>query len=46
MNEKELSNINFFALAVAAIASFAIGAICYSPVVFSNAWQNAVGYYD
>jgi hypothetical protein len=39
----EISNINFFALAVAALASFAIGAVWYSPVLFSKAWQSAVG---
>lgn len=35
----EFSNINFLAAAVAAIASFALGAIWYSPLLFSKAWQ-------
>jgi len=39
----ELSNINFLALVVAAIASFAIGAVWYSPVLFAKAWQKGVG---
>jgi len=38
----ELSNINFLAVAVAAIASFALGAIWYSPLLFSKAWQNSL----
>ncbi|MDP1623607.1 MAG: DUF1761 domain-containing protein [Bacteroidales bacterium] len=38
----ELSNINFLALAVAAIASFALGSVWYS-LLFGKAWQNAVG---
>ena len=39
----ELANINFLALAVAAIASFGLGSIWYSPVLFGKAWQTAVG---
>jgi hypothetical protein len=42
----ELSNINFLALAVAAIASFALGALWYSPVLFGKMWQKALGYTD
>jgi hypothetical protein len=42
----EISNINFLALAAAAIASFALGSIWYSPLLFSKAWQNAVGLSD
>lgn len=42
----ELSNINFLALAAAAIASFALGSVWYSPLLFSKAWQNAVGLTD
>jgi hypothetical protein len=42
----ELSNINFFALFVAAITSFAIGAVWYSPVLFSKIWQKSVGLSD
>jgi len=39
----ELSNINFLALFIATLASFAIGAAWYSPVLFAKAWQKAVG---
>ena len=39
----EISNINFLALVIAAMASFALGAIWYSPLLFSKAWQSAVG---
>ncbi len=39
----ELSNINFLALLVSAIASFALGALWYSPVLFSKVWQKAAG---
>jgi hypothetical protein len=42
----ELSNINFLALIVAAIASFGLGAIWYSPILFSKAWQKGVGLSD
>jgi hypothetical protein len=42
----EITNINFLALAAAAIASFALGSIWYSPLLFSKAWQNAVGLKD
>ena len=42
----ELSNINFLALAVAAIASFGLGSLWYSPVLFGKAWQNALGFTD
>jgi hypothetical protein len=42
----ELSNINFLALIVAAIASFGLGALWYSPVLFGKVWQNAVGLTD
>lgn len=39
----ELSNINFLALIVAAIASFGLGAIWYSPLLFAKAWQREAG---
>lgn len=40
----EISNINFLALAVAAIASFALGSVWYSPILFGKSWQNALGF--
>ena len=42
----ELSNINFLALIVAALVSFAIGALWYSPVLFSKIWQRNVNLSD
>jgi len=39
----ELSNINFLALIVAAIASFGLGAVWYSPLLFAKAWQREAG---
>lgn len=39
----DLSNINFFAVIVAAIISFAIGSLWYSPLLFGKGWQNALG---
>ena len=35
--------INWLALAVAAGASFALGALWYSPVAFGKAWMEAIG---
>ncbi|WP_020531514.1 DUF1761 domain-containing protein [Flexithrix dorotheae] len=42
----ELSNINYLAVGVAALASFALGALWYSPVLFGKAWQNELGFTD
>jgi hypothetical protein len=42
----EISNINFLALLVAAIASFALGSVWYSPLLFGKSWQNAIGFKD
>jgi hypothetical protein len=36
-------NINFIAVLVAAVASFLIGWLWYSPVLFANAWMKALG---
>ncbi|HEX6262678.1 MAG TPA: DUF1761 domain-containing protein [Actinomycetota bacterium] len=38
-----LSEINYLAAVVAALAYFAIGALWYSPVLFSKPWQRAIG---
>lgn len=38
----EFNQINFLAVVVAAVASFALGAIWYSPVLFSKVWQREV----
>jgi len=42
----DLSNINFLAVLVSALASFAIGALWYSPVLFGKAWQKELGFTD
>jgi hypothetical protein len=42
----ELGNINFLALAVAALASFGLGALWYSPILFAKPWQRALGFTD
>lgn len=42
----DLASINFLAVAVAAIASFALGALWYSPVLFGKAWQKELGFTD
>lgn len=42
----DFSNINFLAVLVSALASFAIGSLWYSPLLFGKAWQKAVGLTD
>ena len=42
----DLSNINYLAVLVAAIGSFALGALWYSPILFGKAWQKQLGYTD
>ncbi len=42
----EISNINFIALAIAAMASFGLGAAWYSPFLFGKAWQKELGFTD
>src|SRR2546428_7529092 len=37
------SQFNLWAVLVASIAYFAIGAIWYSPALFSNKWMQAIG---
>lgn len=39
----DLSTLNLWAVLVAALASFAIGSIWYSPMLFANKWQKTVG---
>lgn len=33
------SNLNYLAIAVAALSGFALGALWYSPVLFANVWM-------
>lgn len=40
----DMSQINFLAVIAAAISSFIIGGIWYSPVLFSNAWMKENGF--
>ncbi len=42
----DLSNINYLAVVVATLAAFALGALWYSPVLFSKVWQKEVGLTD
>jgi hypothetical protein len=42
----EIANINFIALAIAAMASFGLGAAWYSPFLFGKAWQKELGFTD
>lgn len=42
----EFSDINLWAVLVAAIAPFAVGFIWYSPALFVKPWQKAVGLTD
>jgi len=38
----DFSNINYLAVLVAALASFVIGSLWYSPILFGKSWQKAV----
>jgi len=42
----DISNINFLAVLIAALASFALGSVWYSPLMFGKGWQKAVGLSD
>lgn len=37
------SQINYLAVAVAALSSFLIGGLWYSPILFANAWMREAG---
>lgn len=39
----ELANINLLAVLVASVAYFAVGAVWYSPVMFSKQWMKELG---
>lgn len=39
----DLSQINFLAVGVAALSSFLIGGLWYSPILFANAWMRESG---
>jgi len=38
-----VSELNWLAVVVATAASFAVGAVWYTPALFGKAWMNAVG---
>jgi len=42
----DLSSINYLAVFVAALSSFAIGGVWYSPILFSKAWMKENGFTD
>jgi len=42
----DMSQLNYVAIIVAAVASFAIGSLWYSPVLFGKAWQKETGITD
>jgi hypothetical protein len=41
-----MDNVNYVAAVVAALSSFLIGGVWYSPLLFARAWQRAVGLTD
>ncbi len=41
-----MPEVNWIAIIVAAVASFLLGGLWYSPVLFGKAWQQAVGLTD
>jgi len=42
----DFSNINYLAVAVAALVSFALGALWYSPALFGKTWQKELEFTD
>ncbi len=42
----DLSTLNFFAVLVAALSSFVIGGLWYSPILFGKAWMAENGFKD
>jgi len=40
----EFPEINYWAVLVSALATFAIGSIWYSPVLFANVWMKELGF--
>lgn len=42
----DLSNINYLAVGIAAVAAFGLGALWYSPVLFGKRWQHNLGFTD
>lgn len=42
----DFSHINFLAVVVAGVAAWALGAMWYSPILFSKVWQREIGHSD
>src|SRR4030095_11111029 len=42
-SRSSMANINILAVVVAALSSFLVGGLWYSPVLFGRAWQRAAG---
>ena len=42
----DFSSINYIALLVVAVISFALGALWYNPILFGKKWQSELGYSD
>ena len=42
----DLSTINWLAVAVCALASFVVGSLWYSPILFGRRWQKELGFTD
>ena len=40
----DLSHINYLAVLVAALSSFVIGGVWFSPIMFANAWMRENGF--
>ena len=40
----DLSQVNWVAVVIAGLIYFAIGAVWYSPLLFSGAWQRSIGW--
>ena len=40
----DFSQLNWLAVIVAALVYFALGALWYSPMLFSRAWQRSIGW--
>ena len=40
----DLSQINYLAVGVAALSSFLIGGLWYSPILFAKAWMREAGF--
>ena len=42
----DFSTINYFAVLAAAVSTFVLGGLCYSPLLFGKAWMRANNFTD